>query len=98
MNWFQKFFTNPNVHALGAALAPGLMTAFPQYALAIGTVGTLAGVVAAATPENPVIVSTPPTVPPPVPGSMHKEDWSALIATAVQAAMAAKAAKEPPKK
>jgi hypothetical protein len=94
MNWFQRFFTNPNVHAIGAGLAPGLMMAFPQYAPAIGAIGTVAGFVAAATPENPVSVPMPsaPVVPAApaqaASGSMHQTDYVQL-AMAIVAAMAA---------
>lgn len=105
MNWFQRFFTNPNVHSILAAVANvaqpvAFSTGHPEVALAIAAVGTLTGVVSAATPENPVLV---PTAQPamPVPGlptggpivhlppaasggSYHANDWLILATQLMQ--------------
>ena len=90
MNWFQKFFTNPNVHAIAAGLSPGFMMAFPQYAPAIAALGTVTGLVAAATPEHPVVVPQPAPLPPVVSvppaaqgGSYHAVDYANLAAALV---------------
>lgn len=61
MNWFQKFFTNPNNHAVLASVAnvaQGVSYAagHPEIGMAIAAVGTIAGLQSAATPENPVAV------------------------------------------
>lgn len=64
MNWFQKFFTNPNTHAVLAAAANAAQSVayaagHPEVGVAIAAVGTIAGLQSAGTPENPVAVSVP---------------------------------------
>lgn len=102
MNWFQRFFTNPNVHAVfsglvNAAQPVAYATGHPDIGMAIAAVGTIAGLQAAATPENPVAVpvavaSTPipghatggPVIqlpPAAAGGSYHASDWINLAAT-----------------
>lgn len=72
MNWFQRFFTNPNVHAVfsglvNAAQPIAYASGHPEIGMAIAAVGTVAGFQAAAIPENPVAV--PMAVPStPIPG------------------------------
>lgn len=72
MNWFQKLFTNPNVHAVlsaavNAAQPIAYATGHPEIGVAIAAVGTIAGLQSAATPENPVAV--PISLPAPaIPG------------------------------
>lgn len=72
MNWFQRFFTNPNNHAVFASVAnvaQGVAYGMghPEVGMAIAAVGTAAGLQAAATPENPVAV--PVALPAPaIPG------------------------------
>lgn len=70
MNWFQRFFTNPNVHAiasavLNAAQPVAYATGHPEIGVAIAAVGTLTGLQSAGTPENPVPVAMPSQ---PIPG------------------------------
>lgn len=72
MNWFQRFFTNPNMHAIASALAsPAQAIAFtlghPEVAFAISTLGAATGLIAAATPENPTLIAVPAAAVP-VPG------------------------------
>lgn len=102
MNWFQRFFTNPNVHAVfsgivNAAQPVAYATGHPEIGMAIAAVGTIAGLQAAATPENPVAVSVavastsipghatggPVIQLPPAAagGSYHASDWINLAAT-----------------
>lgn len=72
MNFFQRFFTNPNNHALAASAANvaqsvAFTMGHPEIGMAIAAIGTAAGLQSAATPENPVAV--PMTVPStPIPG------------------------------
>lgn len=72
MNWFQRFFTDPNNHAVFASaanVAQGVAYSLghPEIGVAIAAVGTVAGLQSAATPENPVAV--PIAVPStPIPG------------------------------
>lgn len=66
MNWAQRFFTNPNVHAIfsglvNAAQPVAYTMGHPEIGMAIAAVGTVAGFQAAATPENPVAM--PVTIP-----------------------------------
>lgn len=94
MNWFQTFFSNPNVHAIASALTGVASIMFPIYALPLQVVSaTLAGT-AAAIPENPVAVPMPVTptsiatpivnLPPPVSGgSYHAIDYANLAAALV---------------
>lgn len=92
MNWFQTFFSNPNVHAIASALTGAASILFPQYSLPLQVVSaTLAGT-AAAIPEHPVAVPMP-TIPPvpPTPiltlppsqagGSYHAIDYATLAAS-----------------
>lgn len=70
MNWFQKFFTNPNVHAVLAASANVAQSVaynvgHPEIGVAIAAVGAVAGLQSAGTPENPVAVAIPSQ---PIPG------------------------------
>lgn len=70
MNWFQRFFTNPNVHAnmsavLNAAQPLAVVLGHPEIAIAIAAVGTMTGLQAAAMPEKPVLV---PMKADPIPG------------------------------
>lgn len=102
MNWFQRFFTNPNVHAVASSVLHiaqpvAYMTGHPEIGMAIAAVGTIAGLQAAATPENPVAVpiSLPAApipghaeggpviqLPPSIAGgSYHTQDWINLAAT-----------------
>lgn len=102
MNWFQRFFTNPNVHAIASGLLnPAQAVAYsmghPEIGVAIAAVGTIAGLQAAATPENPVAVPVPipaaaipghavggPVIQlPPAAngGAYHAADWVNLAAT-----------------
>lgn len=93
MNWFQRFFTNPNVHAIGAAALNAVQPAaialgHPEIALAASVLGTTTGLIAAATPENlpspiPGIASGGPIVhlpPAAAGGSYHASDWMNLAA------------------
>lgn len=73
MNWFQRFFTDPNNHAVlssAANVAQGIAYAsgHPEVGMAIAAVGTMTGLQAAATPENPVAVPMPGTPATPIPG------------------------------
>lgn len=95
MNWFQRFITNPNVHALGssilnAAQPVAVAMGHPEVAVVIAAMGTVAGVQAAGTPEKPVADAIPghisggPVVqlPPSANGgSYHADDWIKLAAT-----------------
>lgn len=105
MNWFQKFFSNPNVHAIGAALASAATIFFPQYALPLAAVGSLLGVTAAAIPENPVLVPVPvhnpasivlPTVAPGT--SYHSAQYAELFTALIQALKDAGIVATPPAK
>lgn len=92
MNWFQQFFSNPNVHAIGSALTGAASIAFPQYSLPLQVVSaTLAGT-AAAIPENPVAVpmavspiAAPVVTLPPAQagGSYHAVDYATLAASLI---------------
>lgn len=98
MNWFQKFFSNPNVHAISSGLATAASMAFPQYAAPLQVVAGTLAITAAAIPENPVVVPTPvaPVLTLPTAaggGSYHAVDYAALGA----ALLAQLANPQPPK-
>lgn len=94
MNWFQTFFSNPNVHAIASALTGAASILFPAYSLPLQVVSaTLAGT-AAAIPEHPVAVPMPvapvpiatPVVnlpPAQAGGSYHAIDYANLAAALV---------------
>ena len=96
MNWFQRFITNPNVHAVGAGLSPGLALSLPPpWNIVAASLGSAAGFIAAGTPEHPVFVPTP-VAPAPVPvptGSMHAGDYAAIAQALLDAL---KAGAKPP--
>lgn len=95
MNWFQRFFTNPNVHAISAAVMNAAQpiayaAGHPEIGLAISVLGTTTGLVSAATPEYPSAAAVPghvsggPVVQlPPAAngGSYHADDWIKLATT-----------------
>lgn len=94
MNWFQKLWSNPNFHLVGAILSGAASVAFPAYAPALQVVAGTLGAVGVALPEQPgqaVIPSAPaaPVAPvvalPPAAagGSYHAVDYANLAAALV---------------
>lgn len=94
MNWFQRFFTNPNNHAIiagvaNAAQVAAIATGHPEVSMAIAAVGTAAGFQAAGTPETPTVpipghaVGGPVITLPPAAGggAYHATDWLNLAAS-----------------
>lgn len=85
MTWFQKFFSNPNVHALASAATGAAAIMFPQYQLPLTVVASTLATTAAAIPENPVPVPVPMVAPITLPpaaagGSYHAVDYANLAA------------------
>ena len=91
MNWFQKFWGNPNVHILGAMAAGAASVAFPAYAAPLQIVSGVLGSAAVLTPEAPgqaVLPDKPAAPPAPVitlppaasGGSYHAVDYANLAA------------------
>lgn len=87
MNWFQKLWSNPNFHLIGAIASGAASVAFPQYAPALQVVAGTLGAVGVALPEQagqaviqPVpapVVALPPSA---AGGSYHAVDYANLAA------------------
>lgn len=66
MNWFQKLWTNPNVHILFALASGAASIAFPVYAGALQIVAGAFGTAGVLLPEQPGHVVLPAVAPPDV--------------------------------
>ena len=94
MNWFQRLYATPKAHAALGVISTVVAASVPPQYQAIASV--FAGMFAAnaavlphpadPTPAVAVPAPVPVAVPAPVPGSLHAQDWAALIAAAIQAA------------
>lgn len=101
MNWFQRLWSNPNVHILGALASGAASVAFPAYSGALQIVSGALGTAGVLLPEQPTHVVLPAapvapviTLPPSTTGgAYHAVDYANLAA----ALLAQFAAPPPPK-
>jgi hypothetical protein len=107
MNWFQRLWSNPNVHILGALASGAASVAFPAYAGALQVAAGILGGAGVLLPEQPghvvlpgAVAAAPPVIAlPPAAGggAYHAVDYANLAAALLAQFVQPPAPPAPPK-